>query len=123
MAIWHKCDIDQSNMINFHEFLFMLYMWQYAIDAAPVEAPPGSHGGSPLRPLGASDNSRTERSSRVLKQSSWRQRARKTGERAPSTADKVALYSAFFSEESERQVVFDAFRLYEKGKLAAMCIL
>jgi Ca2+-binding EF-hand superfamily protein len=32
LEIWRTCDIDKSNMINFKEFLYMLYMWQYAYE-------------------------------------------------------------------------------------------
>jgi Ca2+-binding EF-hand superfamily protein len=30
VEIWRRCDIDKSDMIDFSEFLYMLYMWQYA---------------------------------------------------------------------------------------------
>lgn len=33
-GIWRRCDIDRSNMIDFKEFLYMLYLWQYAMDVS-----------------------------------------------------------------------------------------
>jgi Ca2+-binding EF-hand superfamily protein len=30
LEIWTRCDIDKSDMIDFKEFLYMLFMWQYA---------------------------------------------------------------------------------------------
>ena len=36
--IWRKCDIDRSNMIDFSEFLYMLYMWQYANEIGLMSA-------------------------------------------------------------------------------------
>ena len=36
--IWRMCDVDRSNMIDFSEFLYMLYMWQYANEIATGSA-------------------------------------------------------------------------------------
>jgi hypothetical protein len=46
LEMWRRCDIDRSNTIEFSEFLYLLYMWQYASDiqsnlsvAGPTEMP------------------------------------------------------------------------------------
>ena len=35
-GIWRHCDIHRSNMIDFKEFLYLLYryLWQYAMDVS-----------------------------------------------------------------------------------------
>ena len=48
-GIWRHCDIDRSNMIDFKEFLYMLYLWQYAMDVSGTNssqsnAPTGGYG-------------------------------------------------------------------------------
>ena len=48
-GIWRRRDIDRSHMIDIKEFLYMLYLWQYAMDVSGTNssqsnAPTGGYG-------------------------------------------------------------------------------
>ena len=121
LEMWRRCDIDRSNTINFSEFLYLLYMWQYASDissnismAGPTEVVHPQvrcvrQMANGVSQMHAHDNCKDPNCmlspSCFLQDPAW--------QAAHRHSKKVELYSAFFKFKRNSKIVLEAFSKME----------